>query len=475
MIWAACFGRNGFLFLPWVALCPLMLLLDRRRAPLWGFLHGLATWLVAIPWIAPTISTFGELPGWLGNLLLVLLCSYLALHHSLFAWLALGPWKARSWVTGMLGLPALWTVFEVSRQYLLSGFPWNLASYAWIAVPGALLLSSWIGAYGVSFVVLLPSVGLAQGLSRRRWEPIAIGFLTPLLLLSLASRFAQPELATREAREVRIVQPNLGILKLDETEQQQRHYRKLLRMSEEACDRPALLLWPESAAWPYAFSRDRQMREDVLRLVDKGCSILFNSPRWQGEEVFNTAFLAQPGQQLQAYDKRHLVPFGEYVPLAELLPFVDKLARNAGNFSASDSVTLLTWREEQIGVAICFEITFPHEVAELVASGATLITTLTNDAWYGDSWAPWQHLRAARFRAAENRRPVLRAALTGVSALIEANGQAVEMIGVDEEGVVRASVRGGADLSPYTRLPWLAPILCLAVASFAILSSRRGR
>ena len=474
LIWAICFGRHGFLFLPWVALTPLILLVDQRRAPLWGFLHGLATWLLAIPWIGPTISTYGELPGWLGGLVLVLLSSYLALYHCLFAWLARAMWTRGSLSLSLVGLPALWTSLEVLRQYLVTGFPWNLASYAWVEVPGALLLSSWIGAFGVSFVVLVPSVGLAQGITRRRWEPAAVGFLVPLLLLALAVRFAKPQSPDSPAREVRLIQPNVPILMASQTEEQGRHYRRLLQLSDEACDQPALLVWPESAAWPYAFSRDARLQEDVRRLTDGGCSLLLNSPRWQGEEVFNTAFLAQPGGALEIYDKRHLVPFGEYVPFAGVLPFVGNLARNAGSFSASEDARLLSWQGERIGMAICFEIIFPHEVAALVANGATLIATITNDGWYGDTWAPWQHLRAARFRAAENRRPVLRAALTGITALIASDGQTLHAVGIDREGIVRATVVGTGQLSPYTRMPWLAPFLCLAIASFAILSTRRG-
>ncbi len=142
-----------------------------------------------------------------------------------------------------------------------------------------------------------------------------------------------------------------------------------------------------------------------------------------GERVYNSAFTVGPGGRATRYDKRHLVPFGEYVPLAGVFSFVDKLARNAGDFATADRLVLLPWGRERIGMAICYEIVFPAEVAATVADGATLLATITNDAWYGDTAAPWQHYAAARFRAAENRRPLVRAAITGVSAVVAPDGR----------------------------------------------------
>ena len=157
-----------------------------------------------------------------------------------------------------------------------------------------------------------------------------------------------------------------------------------------------------------------------------------------------------------------------------MFPFIGTLARNAGNFSASNDLQLLDWGADRLGVSICYEVIFPDEVAAAVRQGATILVSMTNDAWYGDSWAPWQHLRAARFRAAENRRPLLRAALTGVSAVIGADGSIDQQLEVNEEGVLRASVRSGAGLTPFTRRPWLVSGLCLLLGAFAIFRPPGG-
>ena len=238
------------------------------------------------------------------------------------------------------------------------------------------------------------------------------------------------------------------------------------------------MIWPESAGWPYILERDAAFRADVEALAAQGCAILLNSPRFDGDRVYNAAFLIAPGGDATYYDKRHLVPFGEYVPLQEALPFVGALARNAGSFAASDRISLLRLGPVTLGLAICFEITFPVEVAALVRDGATALATLTNDAWYGDTAAPWQHLRAARFRAAENHRTVLRAALTGISAWIEPDGSIAAALEVGVQGILRGELAPRVELTPFARAPWAVPIVCLVVtvAAFAfVIFDRRRR
>ena len=167
------------------------------------------------------------------------------------------------------------------------------------------------------------------------------------------------------------------------------------------------------------------------------------------------------------------------MPLRGVFRFLDTLAREAGHFTAADDLSLLSWGQERLGVAICFEITFPGEVAEAVRAGATSLVTITNDAWYGDTAAPWQHFRAVRFRAAENGRPLVRAAITGVSALVGADGDVEAQLGVFEQGVLNGWLRGRTGLTPYTRTPWLVPaatsVLALLVAGRAFAGRRRER
>lgn len=490
-VWGLQFGEHGYVAAPWLALAPLFLLLGGPRPAFLGFLHGLAAWLTAIPWITPTLVTFGKIPVPLAVLGLVLLCAYLGAFHALFAALGARVWRllaperrgsAASLVAVLLGLPALWISLEWIREWFLSGFPWNLTAYSWIEVPGALAAASWVGAWGLGWVVAFANTGVALAVRRRRWEPAAAAVLLPALLLVTAGRWSGGEpVPVGPLHPVRLLQPNIPNLPEYDAGAVEANLAKMIRMTEEACDRRgALILWPESAAWPYSYSRHEGYAEQVRSLAARGCPLLFNSSHKVeegGEERwYNSAFLVSAKGQATRYDKRHLVPFGEYVPFGGLVAFVDRLARNAGDFSPAREIVLLPWGRERLGAAICFEITFPGEVAETVREGATVLVTLTNDAWYGDTSAPWQHLRAARFRAAETRRPVLRAAITGVSAVIAPDGSVRGSLGVGEEGTLRAWVSGRRDRSPAVRWSWLWPSACLLTAvlalAFAIVRDR---
>jgi apolipoprotein N-acyltransferase len=476
LLWAGCFGRQGYLIAPWLALAPFLYLLDRGpgwRAASWlGFAHGLGTWLLGVWWIAPTLSTYGQIGGFLGVVGLLLLAAYLALYHALFALLAVR--MRGGWLRTMSGWAGLWVALELLRGVVITGFPWNLAGYAFAGVPGALPTAAWIGAWGLSFLLVFANAGIALAAQRRRWELAAVGVGAPLIVLAMGARWAVPDGGDPvTARPVRIIQPNIENMVTFDGAEAAAGYGRLLRMSREACDEPgALLVWPESAAWPLAWDRDEQLRRDVAALTERGCSVVLNSVRSAGEKYFNSVYLIAPGEPARSADKRHLVPFGEYVPLKSVLPFVGKLARNAGDFSAAEEIALLPWGGERFGAAVCFEVVFPGEVAAAVRSSATLLVTVTNDAWYGPTSAPWQHFRAAQFRAAENRRPLLRAAITGVSGLVRADGSIAALLGPGEEGILRGRVGGRSDLSPFTRAPWVVPAFSVLVALAALIARR---
>jgi apolipoprotein N-acyltransferase len=481
VLWGLCFGREPFPLASWIALAPLLLLLSSPRPGRLGWVHGYAAWMTGLYWIVPTLQTYGGIVLPVAIALTSLLAGYLALFHALFAWLGSKVW--RRWTVGrLLVLPALWVALEWLRTYLGGGFPWNLAAYSWVEVPGALPLAAWIGAYGISFLVLLTSAAVAAAIQRRRWEPAAIGLLVPLLLLPLAGRWSLRQDALDLERtdglghRVSLLQPDIPNLVTEDDEVMIRNHHRLMDQSFAACQPGSLVVWPESAEWPFVYHRSALLDADLAHLVDRGCTVLFNSIAPVGDAFYNSAFLLSPAGTEARYDKRHLVPFGEYVPFRGVFGWIDKLSRNAGEFRPADQAVLLPWDGEKIGMAICYEVVFPEEVATLVRQGATVLISITNDAWYGDTTAPWQHFRAARFRAAENRRVMLRAAVTGVSAWVAPDGSVREQLGVYQEGVLHLRVTGSRELTPFSRCPWLVPALStlLAAAAYGIYFARRS-
>ncbi len=492
-LWSLCFGRQPSVWLPWVALVPLFLLLGRRKALFWGAVYAVAMWLGSMYWIAGTLESYGGLPRSLAWVAQGLLALYLGFDQMVFVFFARRIWR-RGGFMPLWALPALWVVFEWLRGVAFGRFPWNTAAYAWVDVAGALPLAAWVGPYGVSFLLVFANVSLALAWHRRRWDVGLAGILTALMVLIMGGRFSLGDDAFGTTllrggsggREVRVLEPNSTIVNTWEASWD--NYLRLIEMSEAECDgalaqpRPygtsgadlrTLLVWPESAAWPHSHATSERLRGDVARLAERGCDVLLGSQINVGEKAFNSVLMVSDQGPVGSYSKRKLVPWGEYVPLKNVLPFMGKVARAAGDFTPGTDLGLLPWGDERLAPAICYEVIFAGAMAEQVRAGATLLVTVTNDAWYGNTWAPYQHFRAARFRAAENRRPLIRAALTGISGLIDRRGRVVGRLGVGERGVLSGRLVGSKDLSLYSRTPWLVPMLSAVLAALGVASSWR--
>ena len=241
---------------------------------------------------------------------------------------------------------------------------------------------------------------------------------------------------------------------------------QVIDLSSRACQPGALVVWPESAAWPFSYGRGPASRARPRRRWSRPRlhgAVQLRHP--VGDALLQLGLPAQrPAATLERYDKRHLVPFGEYVPLkrALLVHRTSWRATPATSAPATRARRCCPGRTSGSGLAICYEVVFPDEVAELARAGATVLVTITNDAWYGDTAAPWQHFRAARFRAAENRRPLLRAAITGVSALVGAGRLGLRRSSASGEEGYPARPRGRAAGRHALRARALAGAVALA-------------
>ena len=250
-----------------------------------------------------------------------------------------------------------------------------------------------------------------------------------------------------------------------------------LSLTENAVQRGAqLVVWPETAV-PSFYQAEPELIERLARFTkEQNIHLIFGSPGYEiaGREIllYNRVYHLSPGGKDEFYDKIMLVPFGEYVPLAGLLPFVDKMVPGEGEFSRG------SWEGPfktpvPSGVLICYEISIPSLSRREVRDGSLMLLNVTNDAWFGRSWGPYQHLAVSAVRAMENRVPVLRAANTGISAIIDRNGRIVRSIPLEERGVVVADIETGGGQTVYTRYGDWIVILCVAVISvyFLILLS----
>jgi apolipoprotein N-acyltransferase len=233
-----------------------------------------------------------------------------------------------------------------------------------------------------------------------------------------------------------------------------------------------LIVWPETAV-PFFFQDGPALAKPIFSVVEESkAALIFGSPAYRRDgqhlRYYNRAYLLRPDTKtIQYYDKVHLVPFGEYVPLKGLLGFITRLVPAAGDFAPGDRIAPMVLKNASAGILICFEAIFPEISRVMVRKGADVLVNLTNDAWFGVSSAPYQHLSMSVVRAVENRRPLIRAANTGISAIIDSRGRIVDRTDLFEEETLRATLHlNDRKLTFYTRFgdmfAYLAIILALA-------------
>ncbi len=484
------FPKPSLSGLAYVALVPLLFALMRptRRLPAFvcGMLTGLVFYLGTIYWLTLTMENYGGIPRWLSLLILFALSCYLALFHGIFAWGTARMHRAR--LPLVIGAPLLWVALEYARAHLLTGFPWALLGYTQYRHPLVLQVSDITGVYGVSFLIVMVQVAFAGvlGVVMRRGDARAVllpaGAAIACLVVTLAY-------GAYRLDQIRALEPStllrVGVVQgnIEQEEKWDPIFRDEIlaihtRLSREAAqEAPDLIIWPEASV-PFYFLAERAYQSRLLTLIDDlGIALLFGSPDTRihdgKQHFYNSAFLVAPGGELQGrYDKMHLVPFGEYVPLRRALFFVHPIIDWIGDMTPGRDVSVMKAGNGTLGTPICYEIILPHLVRRFVAAGANVVATLTNDDWFGRSAAPYQHFSMAVLRAVENRVPVVRSANTGISGVIVPDGTIVKQTEMFVEDVFVAHL----PLLPtqpsfYTRFGDLFAWICAAGAALCLMWS----
>jgi len=239
------------------------------------------------------------------------------------------------------------------------------------------------------------------------------------------------------------------------------------------------VIWPETAApFFYGWEADLSRRVDAIA-AEAGVPLIFGAPWFdpaEGGRFYNSVFLLDGrGVLAGRYDKRHLVPFGEYIPLRRVLFFLQKLTVGSDDFSRGTTSSLFSAGGELVSASVCYEAIFPGILRDAVRGGATVLVNVTNDAWFGDTVAPRQHLAMARLRCVELRRPMFRAANSGISAVIDSGGGIVASLGLFRRGVVVGEVRPGTEMTLYAKTGEIFGISCIIISFFTLFFPLRGR
>jgi len=480
-------------FLAWISLSPLIYIAVKKTplTSLWaGGLAGVIFNSGCLYWVAQVMYQYGKLSlvvSWLIALVLIL---YLSLYFALFSFLLSK--LTRSFGAGLLfAAPFLWVSLEYAKTFLLTGFPWELIGYSQYRNLPLIQIASFTGVYGVSFLIVLANClivwWVTAGLKGRFSLGVTIlcGMIFVTTFLYGYWRLNRP-LPLQEGIKVACIQGNVSQDKKMSSQYVGEIFQDHFFMTIEASQRGNhLIVWSESAV-PLSFTRSPSYQEAVRELASSHKihlllgSVDITSPSPSSPaRYFNSAFLLNPqGESVGKYDKIHLVPFGEYVPLRKLFFFAGKLVQEASDFSPGESYSLLNYDSHPIGVGICYEIIFPQLIRAFTSRGAELIATITNDAWFGRSSAPYQHFSMAVFRAVENRRYVVRAANTGISGIIDPYGRILTSSPIFIKTIVEGVVHPLKVQTFYLRYGdifcWLS-ILLTAMALFPLLRRRKMR
>jgi apolipoprotein N-acyltransferase len=481
---ALSFPRYGHPAVAFVALVPLLVGLsgwDGRSGSLPGVstLRGLSLGLITgfvhfagtVYWTGATVSTFGGLPVAFGVFVSALLALLLALFvggtGAVIA-IAIRRFGAR----GLWVAPSAWVAFEYLRgTYLFGGFPWIPLGNAMVTLLPIAQLASVIGVVGLSWFVALLNTGFAvvamsQGRQRAVVAASTIGLIAVVSVWG-GVRLSGNALTTGTPIKVGLIQGNIAQSDKWNPARAGSIVDRYLQLSRQAVDNGArLLIWPESST-PFYFEED--ISGGVIRgmVRELGVPLLLGSDEFEDGEParnYNSGFMLDTaGATAAVYRKIHLVPFGEYVPLQKVLFFIGPLVEAVSAFSPGTRVTMLPAEGHMISTAICYEVTFPPLAREAVREGSELLTTITNDAWYGESSAAFQHFEMAAMRAIEQGRYMARAANTGISGIIDPYGRVLIRTNLFETAAVVGEARFVQSRTVYATIGDLAAYLSVAI------------
>lgn len=468
-----------------VGLLWLLAAADPRRHGLWvGFWFGFGHFFVGLHWIAEPLLVDPARTAWLIPFALPGLAAGLAL----FPALACGALTAlplrRAPVARVFALAALWMAAEFARGIVFTGFPWNLMGYAWSGVPSVMQVTAVVGVLGLGGLTILaagmPAILVTDTATRRRRRGLTVMMTVALPLLLWAggqARLAGADGALVPDVHLRLVQANIA--QRDKWDQNLRaaHLERHLALSRTPADKtPTHVIWPETAV-PFLLANDVLARVRSAAAAPPGGVLITGSVRSafrnDSRQLHNALLVIDSAADVQrVYDKSHLVPFGEYVPLRGVLP-IDKIVPGQGDFVAGAGRRLLEIPGlPAVSPLICYEAIFSGRVTPDGARPGWLLN-LTNDAWFGTFAGPQQHFAIAATRAVEEGLPLVRAANTGISAVVDPYGRVIAQLGIGEQGILDSALPAALAPTPFARWGELIPMILAAL--FLVLALALGR
>lgn len=439
------------------------------RATTWsGWMFGIGFFGAGVSWVFVSIHVYGAASVPLAGLMTAVFVMGLALLFALQGWLFGRLCRSASW----LGFVGLWFLFEWVRSWLFTGFPWLFLGYIWVDTPFS-HLAAWGGVWALTLFTLFLSIGLAEAIRSRSWPSLLPVFLLPVLVFYLPTE--QTQARDQAPLRVALVQPDIPqMIKWEgsQLESLLQHQMQLTRQHPDV----QLVLWPETAipafyyeAAPYIDDFLEELDQQNIALIS-GFPFIAENPRDRSRSIFhNSLGVFSHGSGI--YHKQRLVPFGEYVPLEnQLRGLIEFFDLPMSSFSLPSNTELRLYAAgHHLASTICYEIAYP-ELVRKAAINSDLLLTVSNDAWFGNSFAPDQHLQIARMRAIENGRWLIRGTNNGITAIIRDDGSIDKQAPRQQAAVITGSVPAMQGTTLYQQLGvWpslLLSLLLLGIAAF---------
>lgn len=488
------FGHPAF---AWVALVPLLVALSGwqgrpgrvpgqspHRAFLLGMLAGSIYFVGTLYWTSDVVATFGGLSRPFALFAMLLLCVFLALFPAVSC-LVTARLLTRGGAAALFFMPGAWIATEFFREHLFGGFPWVPLGNSQVTTLPVVQLASLVGVYGISALVAFINASIAYALLTAGRQRVKALVVAAAILVSVGAwgttRIARATLTTEgTALRVGLVQANIAQDHKWRAGEERRIFTTHIGLTRDVVRRGAeFVIWPESST-PFTFEREPAGDAPMRALAQEvKVPILFGS----NQEVvtppahYNAAFLLTPdGRTAAVYRKIHLVPFGEYVPFSNWLSFFPPLVQTLAGFAPFNpgtEVVLLPIGDRVISTAICYEVVYPSLIRQAVQGGSQLLTTITNDGWYGRSSAPFQHWEMAKMRAVEQGRYLTRAANTGISGIVDPYGRVVQQSAIFEEAGIVQEVRLLTSRTLYSVLGDAIAYVGIALTAAALITVGR--
>ena len=459
-----------------------------------GFVTGGVYFGGTVYWVTQVMIQYGDVPRGAAVLINVAFAAYLALYVLLFA-IIMARLTAVRGANALLVAPFVWVATELGRTYILTGFPWVLLGYSQSPVLPIAQLASVFGVFGLSALVVSVSAALAfaavvlsssgaaqpRAVTRSAFTPLVVTLVfVAITAIWGGLRIRSGELLTSgEAKRVGLLQGN--VLEADrwQSEKAEAAFVRYLDLTRQAVDRGAqFVIWPESAT-PYAFGDDLHATERMTALARSlHVPLLIGTDqivRGSDTEYYNAAVLVRSdGTPGGLYKKVHLVPFGEYVPARQVFFFMSRIVQAVSDFKPGTTFNVLPVDGHVVSTAICYEIIYPNLVRQFTAAGSELLTTITNDSWFGDTSAPYQHFAQASMRAIENGRFLVRSANTGISGIVDPYGRVLAQTGLYAPAVVVGDVRLLKGTTIYARTGDIFAYACTVLTALLLIGAMRS-